>query len=330
LRQFETNKSVINVTGWIDMTIEGQSEVMTNLACTAPAFKAVSGSGGIAHVSFRDTVFTGGQEYAIWLEATGGGASVVTGVTLDNVVFETARNGCVKLLSCRSVNIVGSSDWDRDVASTQDRIYIGASPTGPGAASGQITIDGWTRDASTALGAGAYDIKSEAATFDLSIVGCGHQTGATFSVNAGSATGRVVGGQVTLTNGLNMDTDDWQSYTPTVSPATQGNGTLTGKYQRRGKTVNFEIVFTIGTTTTIAGMNFTLPVAALIDTPVFGTALHQGVGYYGIEGIAIGTTTTLLTGYFGAGAFLTAFNGTSPFTWAATDQLTVRGSYRVA
>lgn len=67
----------------------------------------------------------------------------------------------------------------------------------------------------------------------------------------------------------------WSTYTATWAAATTnptlGNGTLVGRYIQRGKTITFNIVLTVGSTTNVGSgvYTFSLPAAARDDTYVF-------------------------------------------------------------
>lgn len=56
----------------------------------------------------------------------------------------------------------------------------------------------------------------------------------------------------------------WQTWTPTTTNFTLGNGTITARYVQTGKHVHFELTLLWGSTTTIVGSDpqFTVPVAA--------------------------------------------------------------------
>lgn len=130
--------------------------------------------------------------------------------------------------------------------------------------------------------------------------------------------------------------DPWTAYTPTWTAVTTNpvlnNGTLTGKYREIGKTIDYRIELTIGSTTTLGSGNyrFTFPVTARAATgfaPLgralcFDTSLtaraYRNVGY--------NTTTTLLLSDDSG----TQVSNTVPFTWATGDVLVIQGQYEAA
>jgi hypothetical protein len=128
---------------------------------------------------------------------------------------------------------------------------------------------------------------------------------------------------------------EWASYTPTWSnTGTQpsvGNGSLTGKYTRIGKTVVFEVLLSFGSTTsggTGSLWTFSLPPvtpAGVGHRSALGPVLSEDVGVADYPGTAI---------YDGASSFFVLTNSTgapvtqaAPMTWGSTDFLTVKGSY---
>lgn len=326
--QYRGDKSCVNVFGWIDMSIEGASEMLApNGTISGACFKAVDSNARIAQFAFRDTRVRGGNSQpAIHLEARNGGISLVSSVTFDNVNFEVCNGGCIKLLSVRGAHIRGCGAWDLTASSGNPMIDIGEGSNG-GAASGQITIDGWLRDNTTAPAGG--DIRATSSTFGLNIHNPAHHIG-TMNVNAGGASGRIYGAKATLFNAENMTTDTFQNYTPTIASATTlGNGTLSGRFKRNGRDVRALVTLTIGSTTTVGNLRFSLPVVP-IDGTVNATvvdadlgAVYQFGGYISTDGLArvhpLGTNGSLVT-----------VTPTVPFTWAAGDTVTVDVRYRAS
>jgi hypothetical protein len=129
-----------------------------------------------------------------------------------------------------------------------------------------------------------------------------------------------------------------QTYTPTLTNLTLGNGTLTGTYHRSDGWCDFAVSVAFGSTTTMGtSPEIGLPVATtglsinqlqvgILDlapvTRYLGT--HAAVG-------AAGTTTGVLYSLNSAGASLTAqdIQATLPMTWATGDVLYVAGRYRM-
>jgi len=135
----------------------------------------------------------------------------------------------------------------------------------------------------------------------------------------------------------------WTSYTPTwtssgTAPAI-GNGTLSGKYLKVGRMVHFAAKVLYGSTTTSGTGSFKvgLPVttsAADLYWSFAGDLLNTGTAQYPITGYAGASSTkaeivlhtvTGSTVYHG-----TTATGTTPFTFATGDWITINGTYEAA
>ena len=125
----------------------------------------------------------------------------------------------------------------------------------------------------------------------------------------------------------------WTSYTPTVSTWTLGNGTATGKYMQVGKTINFRINFTFGSTSVASGqVSFSLPVTsvALFSTPgdPIGTATFRDASVPANDsGPLILSSTTQCQPRL---ASLAVTGVSTPWTWAAGDLISLSGTYEAA
>lgn len=87
----------------------------------------------------------------------------------------------------------------------------------------------------------------------------------------------------------------YQSYSPTLTNLTMGNGTMVSKYIQTGKTVEFYVLITFGTTTAITGtVTGTLPVTASASysnrTPIGQANYSQAGNFNGAVWIASSTT----------------------------------------
>jgi hypothetical protein len=123
----------------------------------------------------------------------------------------------------------------------------------------------------------------------------------------------------------------WESFTPTWTNLTVGNGTVVTKYVRIGSMVTYTGKITIGSTTSISGfVNVSLPVTAQ-DSFLTGSARYSDDGtrnYVGAvsiaaTGIALGFTHSE-SGGFGS------WNATNPFTIAADDIVSWNITYQAA
>lgn len=128
----------------------------------------------------------------------------------------------------------------------------------------------------------------------------------------------------------------WTAYTPawigTVNP-TLGNGTLTGRYKRIGKTILFRIRVTIGSTTNIGAgaYRFSLPIAQHAD---YGTWTPLGTAYL-LDTSAGSNLMRHTVAHATLGCFLTDDAGTQvastvPFTFATGDQILIAGAFEAA
>lgn len=131
----------------------------------------------------------------------------------------------------------------------------------------------------------------------------------------------------------------WQSWTPTWTNFTVGNGTVTAKYNQVGKTVRFRVYVTLGTTSSVTGaISLSLPVtisASYVAQSCIGvglSGLSTGSGYNQMI-ITWLTSTTASAGPTTAGGAYTGLASTSstvPFTWTNNSFLTLDGAYEAA
>lgn len=133
----------------------------------------------------------------------------------------------------------------------------------------------------------------------------------------------------------------WAAYTPTTTNVTLGNGTLVGAYVQTGKTVNFRIKLTFGTTTSFGGaINFGLPVTAnsvyTSSNPyILGAMWLDDSGVANYQGfVSALSTTTINPGVWNvAGTYPTvvvSVNATVPFAWGTGDSISIQGVYEAA
>lgn len=119
-------------------------------------------------------------------------------------------------------------------------------------------------------------------------------------------------------------------YTPVLSGSgtALGNGTVTGFYTRNGELVTFTIVLGIGTTTTIGStLTISLPVATMSSNQAASAAGYDAsAGSVRTLGVVINAGASSLTVLHSSGYV----NGTTPVSWAVSDQIIVSGTYRAA
>ena len=137
-------------------------------------------------------------------------------------------------------------------------------------------------------------------------------------------------------NGLQAS---WDAYSPTWTAVTTnpalGDGTLTGRYLRIGKTILFTLTLTMGATTTYGtgGWILSLPVAARSGRRAVGQVdiLAGANGYVG-AGIVLGGTTSLflaVPGTVAGGPDRSVATGV-PVAWASGNTLAATGTYEAA
>ena len=134
------------------------------------------------------------------------------------------------------------------------------------------------------------------------------------------------------TTGLKW-TGAWQTWTPTYANVTVGNGTTVARYQQIGKTVSFEIRFTLGSTSAIGTTpSFTLPVTASLSAATYSALFGDASATNHIGGVDCNTTTAFLyaTNASTTYAFVSYLTATVPFTWTTSDYFVVRGTYEAA
>ena len=128
----------------------------------------------------------------------------------------------------------------------------------------------------------------------------------------------------------------WQTWTPTYTSLTVGNGTVTARYQQIGKlvTVYYKLVF--GSTTSVSAYpQISLPVTNA------RTNYFNGVSHIEDSGVAAYTgfcymesndrfqvLTQLVNGTYSIGQFITG--STIPFTWTTNDFFIASFSYEAA
>ena len=131
----------------------------------------------------------------------------------------------------------------------------------------------------------------------------------------------------------------WQSYTPTFTNFTLGNGTLIAKYIQIGKFVSVKFELTLGSTSSMGtGPQVSLPVTSSSSI----TSLASSIGfslcgdtgtasYYGA--VTFGTTTTVYVWFFDIASSKVlrgTISSTAPFTWVSTDTFAAQFYYEAA
>lgn len=128
----------------------------------------------------------------------------------------------------------------------------------------------------------------------------------------------------------------WQSWSPTPTNYSVGNGTVISKYIQIGKTVFVKFVFTLGSTSSVIGsVSFTLPVTAVSTSAV----LPDGLAQYTIStsqflGWAyLASTTSASLYYMGVSSSLIVANtldATHPGSFGAASVIATQFQYEAA
>lgn len=130
----------------------------------------------------------------------------------------------------------------------------------------------------------------------------------------------------------------WQSYTPTLTNLTLGNGTLIGQYNRVGNTVHFYVIVVFGSTTSVVGpVLVTVPFPMVVSTyqsSLFTGMLEDASGSpdfvcFGFRNTLTNFQVTCL-GVGGTHAGYNSLAATTPFTWTTSDRITIGGTYQTS
>lgn len=132
----------------------------------------------------------------------------------------------------------------------------------------------------------------------------------------------------------------WQSWTPTFTNLTIGNGSYTARYRQIGKVVYLRLTITMGSTSSVGtNPSFTLPVAATsygasVGEVLYGQAVYLDAGTNSYMG-AIGLNSTTVSNFYrfgvsGGNITKGGLSSTTPFTWGNTDEMNVTGAYEAA
>jgi hypothetical protein len=128
----------------------------------------------------------------------------------------------------------------------------------------------------------------------------------------------------------------WDSYTPTFTNFTLGNGTITrAKYIQIGKTVNLDIVISLGTTSSVSGrIGISLPITSAYNFTNPTTLCDLSAGASNSNGVASQSSTTQIDLYAinSAGTYIVRANTSStiPGTWASGSTFAFKYTYEAA
>jgi hypothetical protein len=126
----------------------------------------------------------------------------------------------------------------------------------------------------------------------------------------------------------------WTSWTPTITNYTTGNGTIVARYQQVGKTVNWYILVTLGSTSAVTGsVYFTLPVSPASNQALSIPMLMRDTGTAWFYGTGIQESNVVYANSIqanGTYAYPGGISNVIPFTWTTNDFFTANGTYEVA
>lgn len=132
----------------------------------------------------------------------------------------------------------------------------------------------------------------------------------------------------------NITDGAWATWNPTVGGLTQGNGVLTARYARSGRTIDWYFKFVFGSTSAITGLvTFTLPVPPLhttdpIDNPA--SVQYKDDGTAQVPGWVHYLGGAMYFKYMAAAPNMSNISATTPFTWAINDVIVAQGTYEAA
>jgi len=129
----------------------------------------------------------------------------------------------------------------------------------------------------------------------------------------------------------------WTTWSPTLTNLTLGNGTVTAKYFKRGKTLDYRFKFVLGSTSAVGtAPRFSLPFAAHGDYVVqqdlggYSVLVDAGINLYtgSVRFVSdLSNVEFVLTGTNGVHGVV---NATTPFTFATNDGLRAYGRLELA
>jgi hypothetical protein len=138
---------------------------------------------------------------------------------------------------------------------------------------------------------------------------------------------------VTFGGGETFMVGAWNNYSPSTSNITQGNGTLTGRYVRIGRTIVAQAQFVLGTTSAVTGrpgLGVPFSKVSANDYIGMGYGLDQGIQEYTFG--CRWASDIILEFLYPDGAHVAngVVNATFPFTWGTSDGFRFVAIYEAA
>jgi len=142
----------------------------------------------------------------------------------------------------------------------------------------------------------------------------------------------------TQSTGLAWAAGTYTTFTPGgFSGFTLGNGTVAGRYRVFGKTVFFQSVITLGSTSSVTGnlvMQFPVSANTANNATYFGQVRFVDSGTNEYQGYLLqnGTNFFTIAAINASGTYASnqAISATIPFTWTTSDQIYIMGTYEAA
>lgn len=137
--------------------------------------------------------------------------------------------------------------------------------------------------------------------------------------------------------GQSSSTWAYQTYSPSWTNVTVGNGTVTAKYIQIGKTVNVMVSLVFGSTTSISATpRITLPATSVSYASLMpmGNALFNDASGLLYQAIPVFQSTTTVDIYLSNASTThtsaTAVSSTAPMTWTTSDAILINLTYEAA
>lgn len=243
-------------------------------------------------------------------------APTVSGPTLSGTVLGTYTLGGTPTFPSSVVTLTGSQ-------TLTSKTLTSPTITGGTYDNGTITVDSISgHTTSTVVTVGGVQMNN-------GVIG----TSGAVTTNS-IAAGAVVPNSLMASSGTGWA---WQTWTPTWTNLTTGNGTTVAKYVQTGKTVMAFLRFTLGTTSAVGtSPTFTLPVSTSASY-VSNDILGQGAAYTGGQWLSevrwISTTTAAPFVWLASGTYvgtITTWTSAVPASWATGESFNLNMVYEAA